>query len=63
VFFDERGLLARELWTTALGELGVLFFDSVMIGFVEKARSAFNKTYERPEESIGISELRELQNA
>jgi hypothetical protein len=63
VLFDERGLLGRELWVAALKEVGACFYDSVMVGFVEQARSAFNRTYESPAESIGISELRELQNA
>ena len=61
--FDHCGLLSRELWSKALGASGPLFFDSVMVPIVEKARSALNKAQETPEESIGISELRELQHA
>jgi hypothetical protein len=61
--FDDRGLLSREIWSGALGESGINFFDSVMREFIERAMSSFGTPAKMPEESIGLNELRELQNA
>lgn len=63
VLFDDRGLLSRDTWSTALGESGIHFFDSVMTGFIERARSSFNGSMMPPELTIGLNELRELQYA
>jgi hypothetical protein len=63
VLFDDRGLLSRDMWSRALGESGIHFFDSVMTGFIERARSSFNGSMMPPELTIGINELRELQYA
>jgi hypothetical protein len=63
VLFDDRGLLDRDTWSGALGESGIYFFDSVMTGFIERARSCFNCAAKSPEQTIGLYELRELQYA
>jgi len=63
VLFDDRGLLSRDTWAAALGELGIQFFESAMTGFIERARSSFNGLPKPPEEIIGLNELRELQHA
>lgn len=63
VLFDDRGLLNRDTWSGALGESGIHFFDSVMIGFIERARSSFDSAAKFPEQTIGLYELRELQYA
>ena len=63
VLFDDRGLLNRDTWAGALGESGIHFFDSVMIGFIERARSSFDSAAKSPEQIIGLYELRELQYA
>lgn len=63
VLFDDRGLLNRDIWSGALGESGILFFDSVMTGFIERARSSINSAAMLPEQTISLFELRELQYA
>ena len=63
VLFDDRGLLSRDTWSGALGESGIHFFDSVMTGFIERARSSFESSIKSPEQTIGLNELRELQYA
>jgi hypothetical protein len=63
VLFDDRGLLSRDTWSGALGESGIHFFDSVIIGFIERARSSINSAAKSPEQTIGLYELRELQYA
>lgn len=63
VLFDDRGLLSRDTWSGALGELGIHFFESVMTKFIEQARSSFNGETKSPKQIIGLNELRELQYA
>jgi hypothetical protein len=63
VLFDDRGLLNRDTWSGALGESGNHFFDSVMTGFIERARSSYRGAVKLPEETIGLNELREMQYA
>lgn len=61
--FDDRGLLSRDTWSGALGESGLIFFDSVMKCFIERAMSSFDGVTKLPEQTIGVNELRELQYA
>ena len=63
LLFDDRGLLSRDTWFGALGESGIHFFDSVITGFIERARSSSNGSKMPPELTIGLNELRELQYA
>lgn len=62
VLFDDRGLLSVDVWSNALGEVGVHFYNSVLMYIIEQARSAMGTHHQEPTFLVGVEELRELQN-
>lgn len=63
LLFEDRGLLDRDVWSQALGNVGVLFFDAVMRPFLECLRSTSHESRAEPTYSVGLEDIRELQNA
>lgn len=62
VLFDDRGLLSVDVWSNALGDVGVHFYNSVLMYIIEQARSAIGADHQEPTFLVGVEELRELQN-
>lgn len=62
VLFDDRGLLSVDVWSNALGDVGVHFYNSVLMYIIEQARSAMGTHHQEPTFLVGVEELRELQN-